>query len=395
MMVRPGITIQHSREVVRDSGMVRSDITGLIGVVPRSKWPKGCRQGDYLEIVALSMADLLKHKGEPLIDPITKRQVQAFFQNGGRECRIFGVCVESQETLMSDSPLEDMFMPLLDRLRGQEDIGLLAMPILAYVPTARDRRGWPTVRAQATLEFLLQHCVEMNNRFLVIDTPKDLHDHDLLRWVRAFRDKLGDKLASYGAIYYPWLMAGDEMFPPSGSVTGIYGRVEAEHQPFGVHWPPANQEIHGVTHPAVEVKWRESGVLTEAHVNPILVQPSRGVVIWGARTLSGDPKWAHINSRRIVSLIAEQLRRDSEWVVFENQRTELWQIISRQVQSRLDQMWSAGLLAGDEAGSQYLVKCDAELNPPEVRNAGQVNVQVMVKPVTATEFIVVDLKLGI
>ena len=233
----------------------------------------------------------------------------------------------------------------------------------------------------------------MNNRFLIIDTPKDLHEDALFDWVKRFRSGVAES-ASYGAIYYPWLMDGDQLFPPSGSIAGVFARTEKEHAPFGVQWPPANQEIRGVTHPAVSIKWRESDSLTEAHINPILTQPGRGVVVWGARTLSLDPRWMHINARRIVSLISEQLRRDSEWVVFENQRPELWDIVSRTVRGRLDQLWSAGLLTGDQAGLDYVVQCDAELNPLEVRDAGIVNVSVTLRPISTAEFIIVELRLG-
>jgi hypothetical protein len=142
------------------------------------------------------------------------------------------------------------------------------------------------------------------------------------------------------------------------------------------------------------MRWREGDRLVEAHVNPILTQPSRGVVVWGARTLSRDPRWVHVNSRRIASVVAEQLRRDSEWVVFETQRPELWELVTRRVRTRLDQMWSSGLLTGEQAGSEYAVQCDAELNPPEVRDAGQVNVKVLMRPISTTEFIIVELRLG-
>ncbi len=326
-------------------------------------------------------------------DLATQQAVEKFFLNGGQVCLLFGLCVESEADLCAEDPFSALFAPLHDRLRGEEDIGLLAMPVLAYLPVHYDRRGRATVACQPTLEMFLKHCREMNNRFLIIDTPRELHDQALVDWVGRFRDK-NTEHASYGAIYYPWLMDGDSTFPPSGSVAGVYARTDREHAPFGVRWPPANREVLGATHPAVPVKWRESDSLTAAHINPILTQPGRGVVIWGARTLSKDPRWMHINARRIISLVSEQLRRDAAWVVFENQRPELWEIISRTVRSRLDQLWSAGLLTGDQAGLDYHVQCDAELNPLEVRNAGIVNVSVTLRPISTAEFIVVELRLG-
>jgi hypothetical protein len=64
------------------------------------------------------------------------------------------------------------------------------------------------------------------------------------------------------------------------------------------------------------------------------------------------------------------------------------------VTSRLDTLWNAGLLSGEQAGSDYHVQCDAELNPPEVRDAGQVHCKVLLKPIGTAEYVVVELRLG-
>jgi phage tail sheath protein FI len=64
------------------------------------------------------------------------------------------------------------------------------------------------------------------------------------------------------------------------------------------------------------------------------------------------------------------------------------------VRGRLDEMWTAGMLTGDQAGLEYEVQCDAEINPPELVNAGQVHVKVTMRPISTTEFIVVELRLG-
>ncbi len=391
--MRPGITIQHARERSPDGEFVRSDITGLIGIIARNKWPRGASKGDFVELPLSSWAELADSPVRKYVDPVTVRAVHHFFLNGGEECRLIGVCVESEEDLMTDNPFELTFRSILDRLREEEDLGLLAMPILAYLPITFDRLGRPSVRCQPVIELFISHCQEMNNRFFVLDTPRELHEEPLLRWVSQLQDALGPK-ASYCAIYYPWLLNGDDEFPPSGAVAGVYARTEREHEPFGVRWPPANQVLRGVTHPAVAVRWREADELIAAHINPILTQPTRGVVVWGARTLSRDARWMHVNSRRIVSMISEQVRRDSEWVVFEHQRPELWKIVQRTVRTRLDAVWGAGLLTGDKAGVDYEVQCDEELNPLVTRDAGQIHVRIRLRPISTAEFIIVELQLG-
>lgn len=405
MSLQPGITIQHAREHSRDPGLVRSDVVGLVGLVPRAQWPQGCAPGDFVELRLSSWADLVDHPQRHRVDPVTARAVRSFFENGGVECHVYGVCVESEQDLLRQDPTSTPFDALLDHLCGEEDVALLAMPLLAYLPVRYDR-GRPVVLAEPILRLFLEHCREVNNRFLLIDTPRDLHDLALEAWIDDLRDALGEgrgqqrlqgaapSAATYGAVYYPWLHQGDTVFPPSGVVAGVYAQVEREHAPFGVRWPPANRELKGVTHPAVSLRWREVERLAERGVNPLLTQPGRGVVVWGARTLSRDPRWMHVNARRIMSFVAEQLRRDSEWIVFENHRPELYEIVQRRVRTRLDMLWEAGLLTGDPAGLQYLVRCDAELNPPQLVEPGQVNVQVTLRPISTTEHIVVDLRLG-
>lgn len=390
--MRAGITISHSRDVARRDDVVRSDVTGFLGVIPSARWPSGVVRGDYVEIPLSSLVDLRQHPASRLIDRATLGAVRQFFENGGSEARLFGLCIESEEDLMMNDPFSVLFHSLIDRLRGEEDIGVLLMPVLAYLPIRHDGRR-VEVRCQPVMEMLLEHCQEMNNRFMILDVPKDLHEGALFEWVASFREQ-NQSTACFAALYYPWLMNGDAMFPPSGCVAGVFAAAEGEDPMFGVRNPPANRVLRGVTHPSVEIPWAESGQYLQAHINPILTQPARGVVIWGARTLSPEERWMHINSRRIMSLIAEQLRRDNDWVVFENIRPELYEIIRRTVQGRLDDMWGAGLLTGEQAGSEYTVQCDEELNPPEVRDAGQVSVRVKVRPISTAEFIIVDLRLG-
>lgn len=391
--MRPGILIQHAREKVHDTGVVRADIVGFISVVPKVRWPPDAVKSDYFELMLESYAELITNPGRAYFDAVTRRSVQAFFENGGIKCFLFGVCIDSEQDLMVADPYEVAFTPMIDRLREDQEIAILAMPALAYLPFDIDAKGEPIVPWQPVVDMLLRHCREINHRFLILDTPQDLHDRLLIRWVEKMRTAMAP-YACYGAIYYPWLKSGDELFPPSGTIAGTYARVDHEHQPFGVRWPPANEVLRGVTHPEVELEWSEAGDFSDVGINPIMSLPAKGVVAWGARTLSRDPRWLHINSRRITSFIGEQLRRDSEWVVFENQRAELWSIVTRMVKNRLDQFWGAGLLSGSQAGSEYLVQCDREINPPEVVDAGQVNVKVVIRPIATTESIVVELRLG-
>ena len=149
-----------------------------------------------------------------------------------------------------------------------------------------------------------------------------------------------------------------------------------------------------MTHTEVELDWNEAGALADQAINPIVVQAGRGVVAFGARTLSTDPMWRFINSRRVVNMVLEQLRRDSEWAVFETNNPHLWDVLERDTMFRLGQFAGGGMLTGKRPGEDYTVKCDGELNLPALRDAGEVNIRLRMQPVGTVEHIVVDLRIG-
>jgi phage tail sheath protein FI len=264
---------------------------------------------------------------------------------------------------------------------------------MAWLPVSVSRLGEAHTDAEHVYDQLLVHCREMNNRFLILDPPRGLHGELLVRWVRDFRAR-EQHTRSYGALYYPWLFEGVETFPPSASMAGVYARVEREKGEYGVVWPPANVPVKGVTHLELELSFSEAGDMAEAAINPLILQAGRGIVVFGARTLSSELAYRFINSRRVISMITEQLRRDNEWAVFETNNPHLWDVLDRDVRYRLEQFWRAGLLDGERAGEQYAVTCNATNNPRYLLDAGQVNVEIRMRPVGTTEQIVIDLRLG-
>ncbi len=349
--------------------------------------------GSFVEIPLRREPELWEHPHWRRIDAASSRAVHDFFINGGDSLFLFGLCISSMEDLRSPAGVQGVLEALLDRLRADDDIAIIAAPAASWLPCEVTRMGDIHAVAEVFYEELLAHCREMNNRFLILDAPRGLHDDTLIRWVRSFQSR-NQLTRSYGALYYPWLFEGDELFPPSASVAGTYVQIEQGKGEHGVVWPPANVPVQGVTHLELELEWGEAGALADMAINPLVLQPGRGVVVFGARTLSHDPVYRHINSRRVISMISEQLRRDSEWAVFETNNPHLWDVLDRDIRYRLEQFWRAGLLAGDRPGEEYSVLCDRSNNPRALLDAGQVNVEVRMRPVGTTEQIVIDLRLG-
>jgi uncharacterized protein len=76
------------------------------------------------------------------------------------------------------------------------------------------------------------------------------------------------------------------------------------------------------------------------------------------------------------------------WVVFEPNDRMLWAKVRRDVTAFLKTVWLAGALFGSSPSEAFYVKCDDELNPPELRDLGQLIIEVGLAPVKPAEFVI-------
>ena len=107
------------------------------------------------------------------------------------------------------------------------------------------------------------------------------------------------------------------------------------------------------------------------------------------RTLAASAsEWRYLNVRRLFNMIEESIALNTRWIVFEPNDMTLWKSIRRDISAFLMRMWRDGALMGASAEQAFFVKCDAETNPPEVIDAGQVVVIIGVAPVKPAEFVV-------
>ena len=86
--------------------------------------------------------------------------------------------------------------------------------------------------------------------------------------------------------------------------------------------------------------------------------------------------------------LRESIDEGTQWVVFEPNDIALWGKIRRNVSAFLTIVWRSGALFGATPEEAFYVKCDAELNPPEVRDLGQVVTEIGVAIVRPAEFVI-------
>ncbi|HYH02965.1 MAG TPA: phage tail sheath C-terminal domain-containing protein, partial [Bacillota bacterium] len=81
--------------------------------------------------------------------------------------------------------------------------------------------------------------------------------------------------------------------------------------------------------------------------------------------------------------------KGTQWVVFEPNDPVLWGKVNRNLTAFLTRLWRDGALFGTTPEEAFLVKVDEENNPAEVRDVGQLIIEVKVAPVKPAEFVVI------
>ena len=277
----------------------------------------------------------------------------------------------------------------INGLAVAEDVTMVIVPDL--VTAARKEDGsldlglWKSVQTA-----LIAHCEQHPNRMAILDAPPGMTPQQIKEW----RSDVAMYDSAFAALYYPWIKVanpigtnGDrEMFvPPSGHIAGVWARTDESR---GVWKAPANDTIRGCLDIERGITQNEQSLLNPIGINCIRPFGTRGIRIWGARTLSSDTDWRYINVRRLFNMVESTIMEGTQYAVFEPNDVTLWEGVNRTLTGFLRGLWSAGALFGASADQAFYVKCDAETNPPESIDAGKLVVEVGLAPVKPAEFVV-------
>src|SRR5438270_368029 len=301
--------------------------------------------------------------------------VHGYFLNGGGRCYVTRVAPNDRSNVDERSGMEG--------LQIAEDVTMVSCPDLmsAYLAGAIDRDGVKTVQLA-----MINHCEQMGDRMALIDPLPDLSPQEVKTW----RQSETNYDSKYASLYYPWITIGGPdgrpmAVPPSGHMAGIYARNDNER---GVHKAPANEVVRGALAAVAPITKGEQDTLNPIGVNCIRSFAGRGVRVWGARTLSSDPAWRYVNVRRLFNFVEKSIEMGTQWVVFEPNNPDLWARIRRDVGAFLTGLWREGMLFGTTPSEAFFVKCDEELNPSDVRDRGQLFIDVGLAPVKPAEFVI-------
>jgi len=372
-LTAPGVILQDIALIPRD---------GLITGVPVFLGVTQSQDNQPLELLSIPKMLTLwpqflqQFADYPVSDYLT-HAVRGFFENGGRLCYVL--------LLPNVSQYDTSFALSMDTLgQGLQTIEALNTIDLICVP---DIMQLTSIREIMQLQALvLEHCDRMGDRFAILDSLNTAN----LEEINQQRQQL---IGNNGAIYGSWIMVETVSYPipPCGHIAGIYAQNDRES---GVHRAPANYVIKGVLDISLALSasdWQRLNIEHGAGVNWIHSFKSRGIRVWGARTVSQVPGWQYVNVRRLIITVLRWAEHNLMGIVFEPNDTTLWTRIARELTVYCEFLWQKGALQGQEPEEAFYVKCDEETNPLEVRNAGQVVAEVGLSPTTPAEFIVISL----
>lgn len=332
--------------------------------------------------------------------------LQMYFANGGGPCYIvsvaqYGTTTTTPATFVSKTDLDQGLI----NINKETEPTLLLFPDATNLDDADDFYG--------LYNDALKQCNDLKDRFTIIDTKTDDELHGTP--IADLRDKITNdrNCLKYGAAYYPFLetnlnyqYAESEVIikhylkmghsekkngtfdglkldavigintarsneikekiallpmtlPPSSTIAGIYARVDNNR---GVWKAPANVSLNNVIKPSVDISGNDQeslniDVIAGKSINAIRSFIGKGVLVWGARTLTGnDNEWRYISVRRFFNMAEESIKKALDQFVFDPNDRNTWVSVRAMIEHFLTNLWRAGALAGAKIDDAFFVR---------------------------------------
>lgn len=254
----------------------------------------------------------------------------------------------------------------------------------------------PGHASTAVVAALLDLCQNLRQDCLaIIDPPFGLTVQEIVDWQNGSHPLNTTRFDSdFGALYWPWLKQRDNFnrvdvwVPPSGSVMATIARSDQIAAPWFAPAGLTRGIVPGITdvfsRPTLEERDLMYGYRNA--VNPIVqFVDLDGFVIWGQKTLQRRPTALdRVSVRRLMFLIEKRIRSASRQLLFDPHDDILRQKFERIATAILSEVQvGRGITA-------FRVKCDEELNTPDVIDRNELRARIGIQPVRAAEFIFIE-----
>lgn len=184
----------------------------------------------------------------------------------------------------------------------------------------------------------------------------------------------------HAAYYAPYIKnLNDRYIAPSSFVAGIacsrYINEGFQSPPAGARYP-----LRGAVDLRFEISAQQQEVTYALGLNPIRSLPNRGIVAWGARTLSSNALFKFVNTRAILNVLLDVMGRSFDDILFEqiDSAGTVYARVKSIASQILGQFFRQGALYGSRPEQAYLVVCSDANNNTTDLEAGTVRLDVYV-----------------
>lgn len=372
----PGVYVEERPSTDRGISPVATAVPIFIGYTQHNSDPNAPKQVDSFSAFTDHFGGDPAQSSGALLAPA----LWQFFLNDGGAALVLSIGLEGDPVKAQD------ILAALIWLEGVPEGTLLLCPDAVRLS--------PADRAEVN-HAMLAHCAKTRRRFAILDVIGAPDD----KAVGEFRESVGNIDLDWGAAYAPMISTSingvEVKLPPSGATAGVYARTDGR---WGVWKAPAGVEasVTGVTGLAADISDQDQQRLLGnggKSINPIRKLDLYGNVVWGARTLSGDPDFKYVPTRRLAIFIEQSITRSLNWTVFEPNDEPLWRSVKDAIAGFLTALWREGALMGTTSDQAFNVRVGlGETMTQEDIDAGRMIIQVAVAPVRPAEFIIIQIE---
>lgn len=232
----------------------------------------------------------------------------------------------------------------------------------------------------------------------IIDPPSDMPPSEIVMWQNGAHPLNNVRFDSdFAALYWPWVVIRDTYnnlnvtVPPSGAALATIVRSDT----VGFPWLAPAGLSRGIVPGILDVAYsptlaqRDQMYGFQNAINPIISFPDVGdFVIWGQKTLQRRPSALdRINVRRLMFYIEKNIRLEARNLIFEPNTAAVRAKFISLARTLLDSVQI------NQGIYDYFIKCDEELNTPDVIDRNELRARIGVQPTRAIEFVFIEFSL--
>lgn len=229
----------------------------------------------------------------------------------------------------------------------------------------------------------------------IIDPPFGLTVNEIIDWQNGRHPLNTTRFDSdFGALYWPWLKYRDNYnrvdiwVPPSGSIMAVIAHSDNLSAPWFAPAGLTRGEVINITDVFSRPTLAERDLMYGYRncINPIVqFVDFEGFVVWGQKTLQRRPTALdRVNVRRLMFYLEKRIRVAARQLLFDPHDEILRHKFIRICTAILTEVQvGRGLY-------DFRIKCDSELNTPDVIDRNEMRARIGVQPVRAAEFIFIE-----